>query len=295
MVEAPEPLQSAARPVVLITGASAGLGAALACELARGRRAPAIVLAARRLDRLERLAGELRKIDPTIIVATVAVDLADPEGPGRLAREVVDRFGGVDVLINNAGLGLPTQFVDADPALIVRQVAVNFTAPLLLTRHCLPSLVERRGQIINIGSAITCVANSALGAYGATKAGLAYWNDALRRELAGTGVRVCLVEPGPIRTEFMDAIESMVTDGGRTDPILDNAAPWMTAEVWDVSRRVVGLLDRPRRRISMLRRLVWPFRLLGIIARLCPPLGDRVVATLSRRPLSSTATAKDAS
>lgn len=294
MVEATEPPQSAARPVVLITGASAGLGAALACELARGRRAPAIVLAARRLDRLERLAGELRKIDPTIIVATVAVDLADPEGPGRLAREVVDRFGGVDVLINNAGLGLPTQFADADPALIVRQVAVNFTAPLLLTRHCLPSLVERRGQIINIGSAITCVANSALGAYGATKAGLAYWNDALRREVAGTGVRVCLVEPGPIRTEFMDAIESMVTDGGRTDPILDNAAPWMTAEVWDVSRRVVGLLDRPRRRISMLRRLVWPFRLLGVIARLCPPLGDRVVVTLSRRPLSSPATAKDA-
>ncbi len=294
MVEAHEPPQSAARPVVLITGASAGLGAALACELARGRRAPTIVLAARRLDRLERLAGELRKIDPTIVAATVAVDLADPEGPGRLAREVVDRFGGVDVLINNAGLGLPTQFAEADPGLIARQVAVNLTAPLLLTRHCLPSLVGRRGQIINIGSAITCVANSALGAYGATKAGLAYWNDALRRELAGTGVRVCLVEPGPIRTEFMDAIESMVTDGGRTDPILDNAAPWMTAEVWDVSRRVVGLLDRPRRRISMLRRLVWPFRLLGVIARLCPPLGDRVVVTLSRRPLSSPATAKDA-
>ncbi len=61
-------------------------------------------------------------------------------------------------------------------------------------------------MIINIGSAITCVANSALGAYGATKAGLAYWNDALRRELWSTGVRVCLVEPGPIKTEFMDAL-----------------------------------------------------------------------------------------
>ena len=61
-------------------------------------------------------------------------------------------------------------------------------------------------MIINIGSAITCVANSALGAYGATKAGLAYWNDALRRELATRGVRVCLVEPGPFKTEFMDAL-----------------------------------------------------------------------------------------
>lgn len=295
MVEATEPPQSAERPVVLITGASAGLGAALARELARRRRVSVIILAARRLDRLEGLAEELRTIDPMIVAATVAVDLADPEGPERLAREVVDRFGGVDVLINNAGLGLPTQFADADPALVARQVAVNLTAPLLLTRHCLPSLVERRGQIINIGSAITCVANSALGAYGATKAGLAYWNDALRRELAGTGVRVCLVEPGPIRTEFMDAVESKIPDGGRADPILDNAVPWMTADVRDVARQVAGLLDRPRRRLSMLRRLVWPFRLLGVIARLCPPLGDRLVVTLSRRPLSSTATAKDAS
>lgn len=290
MVEAPAPSQSTARPVVLITGASAGVGAALARELARRRRASAIVLAARRLDRLEGLAMELRTIDPTVVAVAVPVDLADPEGPGRLAREVVEQFGGVDILINNAGLGLPTQFADADPALVARQVAVNFTAPLLLTRHCLPSLVERQGQIINIGSAITCVANSALGAYGATKAALAYWNDALRRELAGTGVRVCLVEPGPIRTEFMDAIESMVPDGSHTDPILDNAAPWMTADVRYVARRVVGLLDRPRRRVSMLRRVVWPFRLLGVLARLCPPLGDRVVVTLSHRPLSSPAT-----
>ncbi len=289
-----EPPGSAARPVVLITGASAGVGAAVARELARRRRASAIVLAARRLDRLERLADELRTIDPNLVAIAVPADLAEPEAPGRLAREVLERFGGVDLLINNAGLGLPTQFADADPALIARQVAVNLTAPLLLARHCLPSLIERKGQIINIGSAITCVANSALGAYGATKAGLAYWNDALRRELAGTGVRVCLVEPGPIKTEFWDAAESRLPAGERPDPILDNAAPWMTAEVADVARRVVGLIDRPRRRLSVLRRLVWPFRLLGAVSRLCPPLGDRVVVTLSRRPLYSHATAKDA-
>ncbi len=285
------------RPVILITGASAGIGAALARELARGRRATAMILTARRGDRLDRLADELRALDPDLRVATIPADLADPEAPGRLAREAVSRFGGIDVLINNAGLGLPAQFGGAEPDQIARQIAVNFTAPLLLTRHCLPSLIDRQGIIINIGSAITCVANSALGAYGATKAGLAYWNDALRRELTSTGVRVCLVEPGPIRTEFMDAIGSMLPDGGRTDPILDNAAPWMTADVKDVARRVARLLDHPRRRLSVLRRLVWPFRVLGAVASLCPPLGDRVVVTLSRRPLTSpkTKTAKDAS
>jgi short-subunit dehydrogenase len=142
-------------------------------------------------------------------------------------------------------------------------------------------------MIINIGSAITCVANSALGAYGATKAGLAYWNDALRRELQPKGVRVCLVEPGPIKTEFMDAIGSLVPAGDRTDPILDNAATWMTAEVDDVAQRIARLIDHPRRRLSVRRRIVWPFRALGALARLCPPLGDWVVVTLSRRPLAA--------
>ena len=71
------------------------------------------------------------------------------------------------MLVNNAGLGLPTLFANADPDQLDRQLAVNLVAPLMLTRLCLPSLIERRGMIINIGSAITCVANSALGAYGA--------------------------------------------------------------------------------------------------------------------------------
>ena len=139
------------------------------------------------------------------------------------------------------------------------------------------------------------MANSALGAYGATKAGLAYWNDALRRELKPKGVRVCLVEPGPIRTEFMDAIHSLVPAGERIDPILDNAMPWMTADVNEVARRVARLLDQPRRRLSVLRRLVWPFRALGALARLCPPLGDWVVIGLSRRPLSRSTTAEQPS
>ena len=91
----------------------------------------------------------------------------------------------------------------------------------------------------------------------------------------------------------MDAIHSLTPAGERTDPILDNAMPWMTAEVGEVARRVVGLLDRPRRRLSVLRRLVWPFRALGVFARLCPPLGDWVVVTLSRRPLSTSTPAEE--
>ena len=105
----------ATRPVVLITGASAGIGEALARELVRRRKAGALVLTARRGDRLERLADELRSLQPDLEVVTIAADLADPATPNRLIAETTRRFGGLDVLINNAGLGLPTQFADSDP------------------------------------------------------------------------------------------------------------------------------------------------------------------------------------
>jgi short-subunit dehydrogenase len=275
--------KSSDQRVILITGASAGLGKELARALVQQNRTGALILTARRLDRLEELASEFKKSRPELPILTLAADLADPLAPAHLVDETTRRFGGLDVLINNAGLGLPTLFEGAEPDQIARQLAVNFTAPLLLTRLCLPSLVARKGTIINIGSAITCVANSALGAYGATKAAVAYWNDALRRELARKGVKVCLVEPGPVRTEFMDALTSMVPEGGRTHPILDNAAPWMSAHAPEVARRIARLVDHPQRRLSVPKRFVWPFRVLGFLVRLCPPLGDRLVIATQRQ------------
>ena len=91
------------------------------------------MLTARRGDRLDRLADELRSLQPDLEVLTIAADLADPATPQRLVAEMTGPVRGIDVLINNAGLGLPTQFADADPDDLSRQLAVNFTAPLILT------------------------------------------------------------------------------------------------------------------------------------------------------------------
>lgn len=268
----------ARRKVVLVTGASAGIGAALARELARRRYD--LVLTARRGDRLEQLADELRSLG--IDVVTVAADLAEPATAERLLTETQARFGGLDVLINNAGFGLPTLFADGDADDLRRQIEINFVAPLMLTREMLPLLLERRGTIINIGSAITAVANSGLGAYGATKAGLAYWNDALRRELRHKGVTVCLVEPGPVKTEFFAALSKLAPPGGEYNPLLDAPKPWMSARVEDVAYRIAQLIERPRRRLSVLRRVVWPFRLMGGLFQLCPPLGDLALSSMTR-------------
>jgi short-subunit dehydrogenase len=261
----------------VVTGASAGLGEAIAREIVARAKSSALVLTARRAERLDALAADLRSLDPRLEVLTVPCDLAEADAAGLIVSRTIERFGGIDLLINNAGLGLPTLFADADPELLRRQIAVNFTAPLLLTRIAFPELLRRRGMIINIGSAITSVPNSALGAYGATKAGLAYWNDALRRELSSLGVRVCLVEPGPIKTEFSDAYERLIGETGRPHPVVETPSDWMMADVADVARRIVGLIDHPRRRLSVRRRLVWPMRSLGALLKLWPSLGDLVV------------------
>jgi short-subunit dehydrogenase len=260
---------------VLITGASAGIGAEVARQSAR--RGFQLVLTARRADRLEELAGELRANGGDVLV--VAADLADPATPARLVDETVGRFGGLDVLVNNAGFGLPNLFEDSDPDDVRRQLEVNLVAPLLLARHALPSLVERGGVIVNVGSAITCVPNPALGAYGTTKAGLAYWTAALRRELSSKGVSVCLVEPGPVGTEFFHAITRLTTHTGY-HPMLDAPAPWMSAQVEEVAARIVDLFERPKRRLSVPRRIVWPFRIAGGLFQLFPALGDLAVASI---------------
>jgi short-subunit dehydrogenase len=272
--------RSRPKDTALVTGASAGLGAALAHELVKRNKVSGLVLTARREDRLKALARDLRALHPELQIEAIVADLADPGCPELLITRTLARFGGLDILINNAGLGLPTLFADGKPGLLLRQIAVNLTAPLMLTRLALPSLLDRRGIIINIGSAITCVPNSVLGAYGVTKSALAYWNDALRRELRSRGVDVCLVEPGPIITEFSEAMVRLLEEDERPHAATGIPSAWMMATVEEVAQRVVRLVDRPRRRVSVRRRIVWPFRIIGALFRLWPGLGDLAVTRL---------------
>jgi short-subunit dehydrogenase len=210
-----------------------------------------------------------------------------------LISDVVHKWGGLDVLINNAGYGLPGFYARSEPEALRRQITVNLSAPILLARYALPHLIESRGTIINVGSAITSVANPVYGVYGATKAGLAYWNNALRRELRHLGVRVCLVEPGPVDTEFFEAVRQIAGNtpsygtGSAPDhlynPLRDRPPRILTADVQDAARRVVRLLDHPRRRLSFLRRTIWPWRLVGALFQAVPALGDLAVSGMIRR------------
>jgi hypothetical protein len=285
---------AAARPrhrTILITGASSGLGAAIARAVApRGHR---LVLVARRVDRLDETAAEVRALGGEALV--LADDLADPHAPGRIVASTVARFGGLDALINNAGVGLPRYYAESDPEALRKQILVNFAAPVVLTRHALPYLIESRGAVINVGSGITAVANSMLGAYGATKAALAYWNDALRRELRHRGISVSLVDLGPVATEFFEAVRRRADDEPRRplgiDPapdglynaMRDRPPKCMTIPVDLAARRIARLLDHPRRRLALPRRVVWPFRVTGALLGLIPGPADVAISGMIRR------------
>ncbi len=267
--------------VVLITGASSGIGAELARVLAKqGRR---LILTARRADRLETLAIECRVLGAQATV--IAADLADISGLHALIDQSLKVHNRLDVLVNNAGYGLGGMFAESNPADLAKQIDVNFVAPVTLARLALPHLQETKGIIINVGSSMSVAAIPAFGVYGATKAALGYWNDALRRELKSLGIRVCLVEPGPIRTEFLDVIAAQ----SKRPPTLWESRPpnFVNGRADDAARRIARLLDHPRRRISMLRRIVWPLRVAGALSRLAPWLGDAVLCT--RTPAEGTA------
>ena len=266
------------RKTILITGASSGIGAAVARELARGGHN--LALTARRVDRLERLAAEFEAMGAEVLV--LPASLEDPEAPEHLVSATVARFDRLDAAHQRRRIpDCLRLFGDSDPLEIRRQVEVNFIAPMLLARLAMPHLIESKGTVINVGSAITAVPNPIFGVYGATKAALAWWNDALRRELLRRGVRVCLVEPGPVETEFFGALQAQVP--GASGRILEPPPWYFTARVDEVARRIVRLLNHPRRRLSVLRRVVWPFRLIGALFRIWPALGDLAIAPMPDR------------
>ncbi len=183
--------------VVLITGASMGIGEALArAYAAEGAR---VVLAARSEERLQRLAGEL----PPGRTLALRADVTEPRQITELVDRALQHFGRVDILVNNAGMGLFSTLADMDREQFERLFALNVFAPVYLTQTVLPQMKSRReGQIVNISSALGHVAMPGMGAYSATKFALRALTNALRVEVKPFGIHVLGVYPGQVRTPF---------------------------------------------------------------------------------------------
>ena len=185
------------KPIALITGASAGLGAEFARQLSlRGHR---LVLAARRRDRLDALAAELGN------ARAVAIDLSLPGAAAKLVADIGASGERADVLINNAGFGLKGYFAEQDPALLRQMIDLNCGALMDLCRAILPQMIEHRsGSILNVASTAAFQPGPGMAVYYATKAFVLSLSEALHEEAKPHGVKVTALCPGPTRTEFGD-------------------------------------------------------------------------------------------
>lgn len=195
---------------VLITGASSGLGAEFARQLAA--RHANLVLTARSVERLTAIAGELRARHG-VTVHVISVDLAAPDGPARLIAEVKSLDVTIDHLVNNAGFGSLGRFVRTRPERETEMVRLNCEALVCLTRHFLPGMIERkRGGVIQLSSTAGHQPTPFFSTYGATKAFVLSFASALSAELEGTGVRMLAFCPGPVPTGFQKAAGLAITD-----------------------------------------------------------------------------------
>ena len=190
---------------VLVTGAGSGIGRAAAVVFAK--KGARLTLTGRREEPLQETAKLVEEAGGEARVA--AGDVSDPEARDRVVQAATESFGGLDVLVNNAGNVRAGRLEDLDVQEIQTQIEVNLLAPVLLTRTALPALRESGdAAIVNVSSGFGLVGMPFYSTYAATKAGIAHFGEALRRELFGEGVHVMTIFPGATETPMMESNEA---------------------------------------------------------------------------------------
>lgn len=191
--------------VVIITGASSGIGKALAIKF--GKTGSRLVLAARRIDRLKELEKQLDGIE----VLCVGTDVSREEDCRNLIRQAVDRFGRIDVLINNAGISMRAIFEEVDLDVLHRLMDVNFWGTVYCTKYAIPFLLETKGSVVGVISVAGFVGLPGRTGYSASKYAIRGFLDTLRIECLKKGLHVLVAAPGFTATEVREA--SLTADG----------------------------------------------------------------------------------
>lgn len=211
----------------LVTGASAGIGAAIARRLAE--RGHTLVLVARRKEKLDQLADELSS-EFGVRAETLGCDLGKPASRSRLPSRIESLGLEVDVLVNNAGFATGGPFHESDPERELEQVRVLVEAVVALTSAFVPAMVRRRaGAILNVASTAGMQPLPYSAGYSAAKAYVLTFSEALHQELSGFGVTVTALAPGPVSTEFWDLAGWQVGSGQSFESAVPRPA-WVTAE-----------------------------------------------------------------
>lgn len=242
----------------LIAGASGGIGAAIARDLAR--RGASLVLVSREAVKAHALADELARAGNPVL--PLVSDLAKPGNPERLVKEVLSRTAGVDVLINCAGVQNFGFFAQEEPTDTARLFSVNTLAPIALIHAVLPHMLERgQGQIVNVGSIFGSIGFPCFASYSASKFALRGFSEALRRELSGSGIGVTYVAPRFTKTPFNRGTVTRMAHDLKMNQDEPEA----------VAARVITAIEKNGRDIY----LGWPESLFVRINALLPRLMDK--------------------
>lgn len=226
-------------PLTLITGASAGIGAACARRFAA--EGHDLALWARRLERLDDLASKLA-LEHGVTAHTAAVDVRDRDAVEDAARSLIDSAGVPDVLVNNAGLAAGLDFLqEGDPDDWDRMIDTNLKGLLYVSRAVIPGMLGRdSGHVINIGSTAGHQVYPRGNVYNATKFGVKALTKGMNVDVAGSGVRVSSVDPGFVETEF--SVVRFHGDGERADEVYEGFQP---LDAGDVADAVWYVASRP--------------------------------------------------
>jgi short-subunit dehydrogenase len=221
----------------LVTGASSGIGVAVARELAA--RGHSVTLVARRRERLSSLASELES-EHGVAATALACDLAEPESRDRLEAEIRELGRSVEILVNNAGFGSRGRFVSNDGGRMREMVRLNVEAVVDLTSRFLPGMASRgRGAVLNVASLAAFQPLPGSATYAATKSFVLSFSEAIHEELRGSGVTVTAVCPGPVKTEFVQTAGMAGVENDTPDLF------WMSAE--EVGREAVEGTEHGKR------------------------------------------------
>lgn len=250
--------------VVIVTGASSGIGEATAREF--GREGAKVVLAARRVEKLQTLAQEIDAMSTSAQAYVVQADLSKLEDIQKLVSQTIEIFGRIDVLVNNAGFGRLDWLENLDPIKDIQaQIDVNVMGVIQTTRQVLPVMIQQRsGNIINMCSMAGLIGTPTYSIYAASKHAVHGFSEALRREVKPWGIHVCLIYPGGVVTEFTQHAGIKRKTNASTPKFM-----LLTAE--QVGKAVVKLVRHPRR----MWVIPWLWGFTVFLNRFLPGLVDR--------------------
>ena len=249
--------------VVVVTGASSGIGEATARQF--GREGAKVVLAARRVDRLESLAQEINAMGTGAETLVVQADLSKLEDIQALINQTLNKFGRIDVLVNNAGFGRLDWLENLDPKKDIQsQFDVNVLGVIQTTRQALPIMIKQRsGHIINMCSMAGLVATPTYTIYASCKHAVHGFSEALRREVKPWGIDVSMIYPGGVKTEFGE-------HAGIKRKTKASTPKFMLLSADDVGSAVVELVRRPR----AMWILPWLWSVTAFLNKLFPSFVD---------------------